>query len=358
MSANTPERGLSPSTATNSAAQSRSGMLRRMVSSVRAIHCTGGLMLVFAEARKMSGMAMRLPTRVDTYAIRIVSSSGGQMSFHALKSGTMRPKNRKKSCDPSNSARKLKSTCRYDTTRSATSTASPVSRFRRAAAGGAGGTAGAASGTAHVLFLIDGASVSFFEGPVGRFFRSAAEHEAAVTHADDAVRVIAGHVNEVQVDEGGDAVLPRDAAEVAHYGAGGGRVEAGDGFVGQHHRRLLRERAGNSDPLLLPAGEGVRADVRLFGNADAGQALMRERDVLFREGTEHAAPRGQAAEAARQDVAEDAGALHEVERLEDHSDAGTRAAQFGTAGGGDVAAVHADAAAARHDQAVDGPDQR
>src|SRR5690625_3075878 len=125
--------------------------------------------------------------------MRIVSSSGGQICFQAVQSGFMRPKNLKKSWEPSNSDTMLKSTWRYDTTRSVTNTASPRIWRKRAAAGGTGGAAFAVSATAHVLLFVDRPAVDLLERPVGRLFRCAVKHDKPVAHADDAVRVIAGH---------------------------------------------------------------------------------------------------------------------------------------------------------------------
>src|SRR5690625_2538822 len=115
----------------------------------------------------------------------------------------------------------------------------------------------ALSGTTHVPGLVDGATVNLFESAVGSFFGRAVEHDQPVAHADDAVRILAGHVDEVQVDDGGDVVLTGDALQVAHHGPRSGRVQAGDRLVRQHHRWFLGQGAGDAHPLLLTAGQRV-----------------------------------------------------------------------------------------------------
>ncbi len=48
-----------------------------------------------------------------------------------------------------------------------------------------------------------------------------------------------------------------------------------NGLVQQHHPGLGRQRAGQRHPLLLPAREHVRKGVRVFGDADLAQHLLR-----------------------------------------------------------------------------------
>src|SRR5690625_1027474 len=250
-SATTPGSAPRPSRATHRAAQSRSGMLRRIVRMTRAIHWIGALMVVLDDARKMSGMAMSVPMIVATYAMRSVSSSTGQICGQAVQSGASRRKKFQKSRAPVNSDSMLKFTCWYEMISRAATMPSDSRLLSRLAA--VGRSSWEFSGTTHVLGFVDGAAVDLFEGSVSRLFRRAVEHDQAVPHPDDAVRVIAGHVDEMQVDDGGDAVLAGDAFQVVHHGARGRRVQAGYRLVRQHDRRLLGQGAGDTDALLLAA---------------------------------------------------------------------------------------------------------
>src|SRR5690606_20815027 len=180
----------------------------------------------------------------------IVWISGGQICGSADQSGTRRPKKRKKSAVPLKSAWKLKPVWRNASTNSAANSATVSAALMRPAAGGRGRLD--ASGTAQVLRL-ERAPVDLLEDRVGGLGRGAVEDHDAVAHADDAVGVVARHVDEVQVDDGGDAVLARDALEVRHHGVRGGRVEAGHRLVGEHHRRLLGQGPGDAHALLLAA---------------------------------------------------------------------------------------------------------
>src|SRR5690606_17709397 len=150
-------------------------------------------------------------------------------------------------------------------------TTASESRFRsRLRSGGLGtSTASVASGATQVLLAVYGPAVDLLEGLVRSLLRRAVEDDEAVAHADDPVGVLAGHVYEVQVHDGRDAVLARDALEVAHHGVRGGRVEARYGLVGEHHRRLLGQRPRDAHALLLAAGERVGPHERLLGDAHA-----------------------------------------------------------------------------------------
>ena len=57
------------------------------------------------------------------------------------------------------------------------------------------------------------------------------------------------------------SVLPSCATDSQKYGqhlAGGSRVKAGAGFVGQDEGRIVRQSARDGDPLLLAAREVLR----------------------------------------------------------------------------------------------------
>ncbi len=93
-------------------------------------------------------------------------------------------------------------------------------------------------------------------------------------------------------------LLGRRVAEKAHHLMGKRRVEAGDGLVREDHPRLLRERAGNGDALLLAAGETIRALLRFVQQLDAIKAD--ERALAVRAG-EIAEARRATATSARAD---------------------------------------------------------
>src|SRR5699024_7438019 len=60
---------------------------------------------------------------------------------------------------------------------------------------------------------------------ISHLLRRAVVDQLAVLEADDALAVLAGQVEEVQVDQGGDAQLAVDAHQIAHDLVGGHRVE-------------------------------------------------------------------------------------------------------------------------------------
>ena len=61
----------------------------------------------------------------------------------------------------------------------------------------------------------------------------------ALPHADDAIAIDLGQIQEVQVDDRRDAEVAIDALKIAHDDMGGWRVEAGDRLVRQDDLCLL-----------------------------------------------------------------------------------------------------------------------
>ena len=55
----------------------------------------------------------------------------------------------------------------------------------------------------------------------------------------------------------------------------GGRVELAGGFVGEQNGRLVGERDGDRDALLLAARQAVRPVVGTFGQADSLEQVLR-----------------------------------------------------------------------------------
>src|SRR5690554_7194096 len=125
----------------------------------------------------------------------MVSTSLGQIWGRAVQSGTSRPKKRKKSSVPLQSAPKLKPVWRKAMMKMAASSATVMAPLMRPATGGLGMAVG--SGTAQVL-LLQRSAVDVLERRVRGLVRGAVEHHVPVAHADDAVRVLAGHVDEVE----------------------------------------------------------------------------------------------------------------------------------------------------------------
>ena len=86
-----------------------------------------------------------------------------------------------------------------------------------------------------------------------QLFRRAVEHDPAGRHADDAVAVGPGGVERVQVGDDGDAVAQIDVLQRIHHHLCVHRIERGDRLVGEDHFRLLHQRTGDCDALLLAA---------------------------------------------------------------------------------------------------------
>ena len=87
---------------------------------------------------------------------------------------------------------------------------------------------------------------------------------------------------------------------------------AGD-LVAKQSARLHRQRAGNGDALLLPAGELLRVGVHVPAHADALEELLGARARRRRRDAEH--PRR-----SFHDVAEDVEVRKELEILKDHAE--------------------------------------
>ena len=68
---------------------------------------------------------------------------------------------------------------------------------------------------------------------------------------------------------------PRTSAEeLGEDGVGGRLVEIAGGLVGEHQRRLVGERTGDRDTLLLAAGQLRRAVVEPRAKPERGQQLL------------------------------------------------------------------------------------
>ena len=73
-----------------------------------------------------------------------------------------------------------------------------------------------------------------------------------------------------------------DAQKRVHHDLGVARVERGDRLVGEDDVRLLHQRAGDRDALLLTAGELVGALRRELRHVELFQRRQRQRPVFLR----------------------------------------------------------------------------
>ena len=152
------------------------------------------------------------------------------------------------------------------------------------------------------------------------FRRRPVEDELAASEADDPVGVAAGEFELMQADDRRDAVGLADAVQEREHAVGGRRIEAGDRLVGEHDRRLLHQRAGNADALLLAAGQIVGAPQRVVDKADPLDGGEREPPFGGRE-REQGAQAGMVAEPPGEHVGEHAQAADQLVLLEHHAGA-------------------------------------
>ena len=139
-------------------------------------------------------------------------------------------------------------------------------------------------------------------------------HDAAVAEADEP-RSVLGDVVLVRDEQDGDAALLVQALEDAHDLDAGARVEVAGGFVGQDDRRLVDQRAGDGDALLLAAGELVRHVVIALAEPD--RVERRQRALVPLGGLEAVL---RAVEQRQLDVVERGRARQQVEALEHEAD--------------------------------------
>src|SRR5206468_2560758 len=102
-------------------------------------------------------------------------------------------------------------------------------------------------------------AVDLLELPLVDLIRLSVERDLAALQRDDARPIPPRERKEVQRADDRDAVLLVDLLQVLHDGVARRRVETGDRLVREHEIRSLHERSRDADPLLLPAGQGVRA---------------------------------------------------------------------------------------------------
>ena len=213
-------------------------------------------------------------------------------------------------------------------------------------------------GLAHEVVGGQRAAVDVAEDVLVGLGARAVVDELAGAQADDALAVDLGQVEEVEVDDGGDAELAVDALQVAHDDVAGGRVEAGHRLVGEQDGGLLGQGPGDAHALLLPAREVGGAHVGLLHDVDALEGLHGDLDVLRPVPAQQRAQRAGAMQATHEHVVDDAGALHEVEGLEDHADVRAQLAQLPCAASRTLTPSTMTSPRGQRHKAVDGADER
>ena len=143
------------------------------------------------------------------------------------------------------------------------------------------------------------------------------------------------------------------SSRILHDRVGQDRIEAGDRFIGQDHLRILHHRPGDSDPLLLTAGQLVGPGVGLLTETDLcscatalATSARGNRLMIASAGIDVAEPSGQ-------HVGDHLRAVHEIEMLEDHADPATDQAEVLLGRRRYILAVPEDASGGRLDQAID-----
>ena len=127
-------------------------------------------------------------------------------------------------------------------------------------------------------------------------------------------------------------LVRRSAQEREHLG-GGGRVEVAGRLVGEHHRRLVDERPGDGDALLLAAGELRRAVREAVADADGRDELLEPLEVRIEPGERE----------RQQDVLLGVQDRHEVVALEDEAElVAPQAGQRAVVEAGELRAVDRD----------------
>ena len=142
------------------------------------------------------------------------------------------------------------------------------------------------------------------------------EDYTRIRKPDNAIGKVPRVFELMQRDDGGDAVLLADRAQKSQHCLGGGGIEAGDGFVGKDHCRLLRERTCDADALLLAAGELIDACQSLAAEPNAIEAIKRKLNIRARKRKE-TTERSMKGESPGEHIVECAVPLDQLMLLED-----------------------------------------
>ena len=175
-------------------------------------------------------------------------------------------------------------------------------------------------------------------------------HHAAFVDDRDLVANLLGNSKRMGNDHHGHAHFAVDVAQKVEHLRGRARIKRARGLIAQHHFRIVRQRAGNGNTLLLAAGKLAGIILRLVRQADKLEQLkgarFRLRLLLVakfeREG----------------DVAQDRALLEQAEILENHANAAAKLKQLLSLERRDVLSVDHDTAARGPFEQVDAAYQR
>ena len=117
-------------------------------------------------------------------------------------------------------------------------------------------------------------------GGATRLVRRVDVDDAAVFDDGDAVAEALGFFHQMRGEEDGFAAVA-DAADEVPDGAAGLRVEAGGELVEEDDFRIVDEREGDEEALLLAAGEIHEPGVALVGEAELIEQACRRRRLAF-----------------------------------------------------------------------------
>jgi len=90
---------------------------------------------------------------------------------------------------------------------------------------------------------------------------------------DDSIH-LSGEPLVVRCNEGSTAFAPNQGQELGENGVRGVLVEIAGRLVGKHQRRLVRERPGDRNALLLTAGKLGWTVIQPFGQPECAQQLL------------------------------------------------------------------------------------
>jgi len=133
----------------------------------------------------------------------------------------------------------------------------------------------------------------------GKILRLAIEHDLAGAQADNPFHVAFGQFDIVNVDNRRQCVFITQLTDQAHDLARRLRIQRGRRFIDQQQFWILDQRPGNSDPLALPAGQGIGALVEHVLQPDPIQQSKGVVEIALGELTKPAAPEAHIAESAR-----------------------------------------------------------
>ena len=161
-------------------------------------------------------------------------------------------------------------------------------------------------------------AVEFASHIVGERLRHAIEHDLALSHADQPVAIHPGRVERVQIADDRDAEVLVDAQQRIHDDLGVARVERRDGLVRQDQLRLLHQRAGDRDALLLSAGQRVGPLRGQSCHVELVECREGDGAILLAPQLEQRLQGADMAETAHQHVGQHIETAGQVELLEDH----------------------------------------